>query len=307
MLENLCGDLMEISLKEIKDEERARVLVQLRQLSSTLEERGSHFIELGGFSACLSVLQMTNNDVIKCLCLLIMSLTVHREMTAEAEDRTIGAMSVLAKHLNSGDTKIQILSAYIMAFYCKEAKNSIPALGIFSCLVPLLSSPLYNLQVTITTCLLNCSLNKDNQDALRNSGGFSALLNLVAPSYDQQVRLNSLVALSNYTVNDLNKSEVGKLEGIEILVQLLADPAPAVREKAAGVLWNCASLGDNRKRMAKTNATALLEKLLPENSSEKIKKIIERLIAVSRGQLETRPEDNFKHVIYEVTTFKKHF
>ena len=137
-----------------------------------------------------------------------------------------------------------------------EEKDAVRDLGAIECMIPLLASPNPSLQMTITTCLLNCSFSSQNQVLVRKLGGLELFLKITAPNYETQVRVNSLVALSNYTVNgksqvtslnvsDDNKEAIGALNGIQLLLEIISHPSnDMVKEKAAGILWNCSKMSN---------------------------------------------------------------
>jgi len=193
-------------------------------------------------------------------------------------------------------------SSYVLAFHCKEDKEAIRKLGALEQLVMMLDGKNPNLQLTATTCLLNCSLCNQNQILLRNLGGIEKLLKLTTPNYEEQVRINALVTLSNYSVNDDNKVTVGEL-GIDSLLQLIPNSPEYIQEKIAGILWNCSTIEANRKKLEELNGLDVLGKVIPTNNL-KMKRNLEGVINRCLGVPEPPSESKeFKHVVYEVSTF----
>lgn len=135
-------------------------------------------------------------------------------------------------------------------------------LKAFEPLVKLLSSPYAALQLTATTCLLNCSLEKENQILLKKLGGLKKLLDLLNSPH-HQIQINALVTICNYCLERMqnfnfvlkikdtlinlflskqenNQREIRELNGLAILFSLLTtSPFEIVQEKVAAVLINC--------------------------------------------------------------------
>ncbi|KAI3722647.1 hypothetical protein L2E82_33689 [Cichorium intybus] len=103
--------------------------------------------------------------------------------------------------------------------------------------------------------------NMDNRIVIANCGAITLLIGLLY-SPDQKVQENSVTALLNLSINDINKAAIANANAIEPLIHVLETGSSEARENSAATLFSLSVIEDNKIRIGRSGAIGPLVDLL---------------------------------------------
>ncbi|KAL7611720.1 hypothetical protein Lser_V15G07453 [Lactuca serriola] len=103
--------------------------------------------------------------------------------------------------------------------------------------------------------------NMDNRIVIANCGAITLLIGLLYSS-DQKVQENSVTALLNLSINDINKAAIANADAIEPLIHVLETGSSEAKENSAATLFSLSVIEDNKIRIGRSGAIGPLVDLL---------------------------------------------
>nr|XP_043631656.1 U-box domain-containing protein 4-like [Erigeron canadensis]XP_043631657.1 U-box domain-containing protein 4-like [Erigeron canadensis] len=102
---------------------------------------------------------------------------------------------------------------------------------------------------------------KDIRNVIANCGAIPLLINLLR-SPDQSIQENSVTALLNLSINDINKATIGNSGAIEPLIYVLETGSSEAKENSAATLFSLSVIEDNKIQIGRSGAIGPLVDLL---------------------------------------------
>ncbi|KAL4577482.1 hypothetical protein LXL04_013591 [Taraxacum kok-saghyz] len=103
--------------------------------------------------------------------------------------------------------------------------------------------------------------NMDNRIVIANCGAIVLLIGLLR-SPDQKIQENSVTALLNLSINDINKAAIANADAIEPLIHVLETGSSEAKENSAATLFSLSVIEDNKIRIGRSGAIGPLVDLL---------------------------------------------
>lgn len=103
--------------------------------------------------------------------------------------------------------------------------------------------------------------NMDNRIVIANCGAINLLVELLR-STDSRVQENSVTALLNLSISDINKTAIATADAIESLIHVLETGSAEAKENSAATLFSLSVIEDNKVRIGRSGAIRPLVDLL---------------------------------------------
>ncbi|KAI3798992.1 hypothetical protein L1987_34280 [Smallanthus sonchifolius] len=102
---------------------------------------------------------------------------------------------------------------------------------------------------------------KDIRNVIANCGAIDLLISLLY-SPDQNIQENSVTALLNLSINDVNKTTIGNSNAIEPLIHVLETGSSEAKENSAATLFSLSVIEENKIKIGRSGAIGPLVDLL---------------------------------------------
>ncbi|KAL8246993.1 hypothetical protein R6Q59_008209 [Mikania micrantha] len=102
---------------------------------------------------------------------------------------------------------------------------------------------------------------KDIRNVIANCGAIDLLISLLY-SPDQNIQENSVTALLNLSINDINKTTIGNSNAIEPLIHVLETGSSEAKENSAATLFSLSVIEENKIKIGRSGAIGPLVDLL---------------------------------------------
>nr|GEW42739.1 U-box domain-containing protein 4-like isoform X1 [Tanacetum cinerariifolium] len=102
---------------------------------------------------------------------------------------------------------------------------------------------------------------KDIRNVISSCGAIPLLTSLLH-SPDQNIQENSVTALLNLSINDINKAAIGNADAIEPLIHVLKTGSSEAKENSAATLFSLSVIDDNKVKIGRSGAIEPLVDLL---------------------------------------------
>ncbi|KAK1440691.1 hypothetical protein QVD17_06520 [Tagetes erecta] len=106
---------------------------------------------------------------------------------------------------------------------------------------------------------------KDIRNVIANCGAITPLISLLY-SPDKNIQENSVTALLNLSINDVNRATIGNSNSIEPLIQVLQTGSSEARENSAATLYSLSLTEENKIKIGRSGAIGPLVTLLGNGS-----------------------------------------
>ncbi|XP_071705832.1 U-box domain-containing protein 4-like [Rutidosis leptorrhynchoides] len=102
---------------------------------------------------------------------------------------------------------------------------------------------------------------KDIRNVIANCGAIPLLISMLY-SPDEKIQENSVTALLNLSINDINKTAIGNANAIEPLIHVLETGSSEAKENSAATLFSLSVIEENKIKIGRSGAIGPLVDLL---------------------------------------------
>ncbi|KAI3808543.1 hypothetical protein L1987_24496 [Smallanthus sonchifolius] len=112
---------------------------------------------------------------------------------------------------------------------------------------------------------LHARHDKDIRNVIANCGAITSLITLLH-SPDKNIQENSVTALLNLSINEVNKTAIGNSDPFEPLIHVLQTGSSEARENSAATLFSLSLTEENKRRIGRSGAIGPLVNLLGDGT-----------------------------------------
>jgi RhoGEF domain len=193
--------------------------------------------------------------------IVLAALSTCKDGRAASQLREAAGVRPLVRLLSTSNPFVVEKALMVLSNVAVNSEENVAAMREFGCLqavAPLMNAKFDGIRSMAVMAATNLLLDTDSQEAMLDVGGFAALVARLADANDK-IQMRAAWGIANAThTSEAVRVEVGKLGGVEKLVELVkaADRVPLeTRKQALKALVNLALSYDNEDRLLESGAT----------------------------------------------------